>query len=177
MKMKFGHVIVDGPDAVGKSTLAEFVEKIFGFKSVHSDAKSKNDYEYHSDLLHADESKFYDRFMAGEYVYPRIYGRDAKLTISEMEKLMKEIIDTNSLYVIMNTSDTDILIRRLAERKEFHYFKEMSPQVQHFRDFAYIFESYFEKYDNFIYFDINQPDAYDKLYDKVKSFIDSRLNA
>lgn len=167
------HIIVDGPDAVGKSTLADFVKKNWNMESVHSDAKCKNDFDYHSELLDENESMFYDRFMAGEYVYPKLYGRDAKLTISEMTKLFDKIVETNSLYIIMNTTDTDILIKRLVDRKEFNYLKEIQPQVELFRDFAYIFEDYFEKYDNFIYFDINQDNAYDILYDKVTKFVES----
>lgn len=167
------HIIVDGPDAVGKSTLADFVKKNWNMESVHSDAKCKNDFDYHSELLDKNESMFYDRFMAGEYVYPKLYGRDAKLTISEMTKLFDKIVETNSLYIIMNTTDTDILIKRLVDRKEFNYLKEIQPQVELFRDFAYIFEDYFEKYDNFIYFDINQDNAYDILYDKVTKFVES----
>lgn len=166
------HIIVDGPDAVGKSTLAEFVKSKFGLESVHSDGHCKNDFDYHNDLLEAEVPAFYDRFMAGEYVYPRIYGRDAKLTVSEMTKLFDKIIETNSLYIIMNTTDTDILIRRLVERKEFNYLKEIGPQVELFREFAYIFEPYFEKYNNFIYFDINQEDAYDKLYERVANIVE-----
>ena len=167
------HIIVDGPDAVGKSTLADFVKKNWNMESVHSDAKCKNDFDYHSELLDENESMFYDRFMAGEYVYPKLYGRDAKLTISEMTKLFDKIVETNSLYIIMNTTDTDILIKRLVDRKEFNYLKEIQPQVELFRDFAYIFEDYFERYDNFIYFDINQDNAYDILYDKVTKFVES----
>lgn len=167
------HIIVDGPDAVGKSTLADFVKKNWDMESIHSDAKCKNDFDYHSELLDENESMFYDRFMAGEYVYPKLYGRDAKLTVSEMTKLFDKIVETNSLYIIMNTTDTDILIRRLVDRKEFNYLKEIQPQVELFRDFAYIFEEYFEKYDNFMYFDINQENAYDILYDKVTKFVES----
>lgn len=167
------HIIVDGPDAVGKSTLADFVKKNWNMESIHSDAKCKNDFDYHSELLDENESMFYDRFMAGEYVYPKLYGRDAKLTISEMTKLFDKIVETNSLYIIMNTTDTDILIKRLVDRKEFNYLKEIQPQVELFRDFAYVFEDYFEKYDNFIYFDINQDNAYDILYDKVTKFVES----
>lgn len=170
--MSLGHIIVDGPDAVGKSTLGDFLNKKYNIGSVHSDASCKNDFEYHNNLLDCSTSTFYDRFMAGEYVYPKLYNRNAKLTVTEMEKLFNKIIDTNSLYIIMNTSDVDILIRRLAERKEFNYFKEIKPQVQLFKDFAFIFELYFDKYDNFIYFDINQNNAYDRLYELVSNFIE-----
>lgn len=175
MNKKLGHIIVDGPDAIGKSTLGDLIKKLYNFDSVHSDASAKNDFDYHSDLLNNSTSMFYDRFMGGEYVYPKIYGREPKLTVSEMDKLFKQIVDTNSLYIVMNTSDVDILIKRLAERKEFNYFEEMRPQVQLFKEFAYIFEDYFNKYDNFIYCDISKENAYDELYDRVKSFIDSRI--
>lgn len=172
-KSIFGSIIVDGPDAVGKTEFSKFIKQNYGFESVHSDAHCDNDYNYHHKLLTDGGSKFCDRFMAGEYVYPKIYGREPKLNVTEMTKLFDEIVNTNSLYVMMNTSDTDILIRRLAERKEFNYFKEIIPQVNYFREFTYVFEDYFNKYKtNFYIADIAEPDAYDKLYAWAKERID-----
>ena len=169
---KIGHIIVDGPDAVGKTTLSDYICKKYNLETKHSTADDPNDFDYHKNMLMDFNSKFYDRFFAGEYVYPKLYDRKPKLSITEIETLCKLIVETNSLYIIMNTSDVDILIRRLIERKEFNYFKEIGPQVQLFKEFAYIFESFFDKYDNFIYFDINQENAYDKLYEKIDKFIE-----
>lgn len=171
----FGHIIIDGPDAVGKTTLAEFINSKFGFEVVHSDAKSKNDYEYHSNLLKCTQHKFYDRFMAGEFVYPRIYNRPAKLSISEMEKLFDEIVETNSLYIIMTTTDMSIVKQRLIDRGELDYLNEIDEQVSLFGGFAHVFEKYFDKYDNFKWVDISNPSAYDDIYNYAYNYINNNL--
>ncbi len=172
-----GHIIIDGPDAVGKTTLGEFIKDKFGFEIVHSGAENANDYEYHSSLLKDKNHKFYDRFMAGEFVYPRIYGRPAKLTVTEMDKLFDEIEETNSLYIIVNTSNLDIVNERLIARGELDYLDEIKEQTQLFLAFASnIFEERFEnKKPNFKYFDIAKPNAYDDLYRYVEEFIKSNM--
>lgn len=172
-----GHIIIDGPDAVGKTTLGEFIKDKFGFDIVHSGAEDPNDYKYHSDLLKSQEHKVYDRFMAGEFVYPRIYGRPAKLTATEMNKLFDEIVETNSLYIIMNTSNLDIVNERLIARNELDYLNEIKEQTELFTAFAgIIFEERFENHiPNFMYIDISKPDAYDKLYNYVEDFIKSNM--
>lgn len=174
--MSFGHIILDGPDATGKTTFANLIFEKYNMPIIHSDAKCANDYKYHFDLLHDSQSKFYDRFMGGEYVYPKIYNREPKLNISEMDKLFSEIVKTNSLYVVFNSSDVDVLLKRLAERGEYNYFDEIRHQMKLFKEFAYIFESYFTKYENFKYVDVSKPDAYNEIYQYAYDFIDKHRN-
>lgn len=168
----FGHIIVDGPDAVGKTTLANYIKNKYDFNIIHSDATNDNDFNYHHELIYKPEHNFYDRFMAGEYVYPKIYNRKSKLNWSDFTDICNDIIDTNSLYIIINCSNKDILLDRLAKRGEFDYFKEMDEQVDLFRVFAHILEKpFFENYDNFRYVDISEPGSYDYLYKLVDDFI------
>ena len=168
----FGHIIVDGPDAVGKTTLAKYINDKYSFKVVHNGADRKNDYDYYHELITSNNHDFYDRFMAGEFVYPKIYNREPKLSWSDIGYLCDDIINTNSLYIIMNCSNKDILLNRLAERGEFNYFNEIEQQIDLFRSFASILEKpFFEKYDNFRYVDISEPDSYDKLYSIIDEFI------
>ena len=56
----FGHIIVDGPDAVGKTTLAQYINDKYSFKVVHSGADCKNDYDYYHELITSNNHTFYD---------------------------------------------------------------------------------------------------------------------
>ena len=62
-------IIIEGPDATGKSTLAEKVFKKYNMKQIiHSTSKTRNDYYYHADLLDYCEDTVFERFHIGEVV-------------------------------------------------------------------------------------------------------------
>lgn len=176
------HIIIDGPDAVGKTTLAKYINSKFGYEILHNDQDCPNTYEYFHNLLMEDSPLVLDRFIAGEYVYPKIYGREPKISITEMTNICNDIMASDSLYIIMNTGNLDVLNSRLIERNEMNYLDEIKSQVNEFTVFAgHIFEDYFENFahpnEHFIYVDISKPDAYDKLYNTVLEFIQARAGA
>ena len=86
----FGHIIVDGPDAVGKTTLAKYINDKYSFKVVHNGADRKNDYDYYHELITSNNHDFYDRFMAGEFVNPKIYNREPKLRWTDIDYICDE---------------------------------------------------------------------------------------
>ena len=56
------NIIIEGPDATGKTTLAEKIKAKYPFMQyVHSTASTPNDYDYHSYLL-TKCNGIYDRF-------------------------------------------------------------------------------------------------------------------
>ena len=57
---------------------------------IHSSSDTKNDLEYHLDILSNDNTVF-DRCNLGEIVYPAIYGRTPKMTIEEQEYVIEII--------------------------------------------------------------------------------------
>ena len=155
------NVILEGPDATGKTTLAEKLKKKYGMSVHHSTTKTRNDLAYHIDLLDYRTNTVFDRFSVGEYVFPKIYNRPDKLAAEDFTTIDKRIIDNNDMFIIFVCSDLSILNERLIARGEDSYIPEMAEQNRLFTEYANRFKRY--NYKNFYVIDIAQPNAYDKL--------------
>ena len=148
-------------DAVGKSYLCEKLVKKYGLNVIHSTASTSNTYEYHINLLDFHENTFFDRFHTGEIIFPHMYGREPKLTLEEFDKITERIIDNNDLYVIMYSSDPEIIKKRLAERGEDTAW-EIDEQCYRYKEAAKYVKDKFN-YKNFYECDIAEEGAYDRL--------------
>lgn len=107
-------VILEGPDGSGKSTLVRYLQGK-GLDMIHSSSDTKNDLEYHLDILSNDNTVF-DRCNLGEIVYPAIYGRQPKMTIEEQLQFMNYCNIRNIPYIIFYASDFNTLKERLFKR-------------------------------------------------------------
>ena len=133
------NIIIEGPDATGKTTLVEkILAKHPNMTLLHDTGKTKNDKEYYMSLLEKDNYIF-DRFHLSEYIFPQIYGRPAKLTWQDFNEITDGLDARHTYMIIFISSDINILKNRLAERGEYDYFKEIVPQ-----------EELFELYGNYI---------------------------
>lgn len=154
------NVIIEGPDATGKTTLAEKLQKKYNMGYEHLTSSTPNDLKFHIDLLDKD-NMVYDRFMCGELVYPEIYHREPKMTFNEVCKVMNKIVDNNDIFIIMYASDINILKERLIERGEIKYLKEIEQQNNLFQHVIYALDAF--EYKNFIAVDVSNLENYDKL--------------
>ena len=158
------NIILEGPDAVGKTTFAEFLRENFTMDIVHFPSATCQE---HLDALYKDNTIF-DRFHIGELVYPEIYGREPKLDFDEANsKIMRAIVDNNDILIIYITSNLEILKQRLIERGEYNYLDEIEQQNKLFKKYAYVFSAW--EYENMYVIDIAQEGAYDRLTEWVKS--------
>ena len=155
------NVILEGLDAAGKTTLAEKLRDKYGMSILHSTASTRNDLAYHIDLLDYREKTVFDRFHVGEWVYPEVYGRPAKMTLEDFKTVEKRIIDNNDMFIIFITSDMEIINNRLIERGEENYLKEMAAQNRWFKDYVKRFKQY--NYKNFYVIDVAEEGCYDRL--------------
>lgn len=156
------NIILEGPDATGKSTLANSLkEKYHMDKIIHCGADGKNDYNYFIDLLNNNENTIFDRFHIGEMVYPVIYGRDFKLTEEDFRKINNRIIEKNAIVIIFYSSDIDLLKERLVERDEYHYLKEIDQQNKEYLKRMYILNVYEDM--NLKFVDVANENAYSDL--------------
>ena len=94
------NIILSGPDACGKSTLANKLVNKYNMNIIHSTAKTRNDLSYHLDLIDYHDNTVFDRWSVGEMIFPKIYNRDAKLTIDEFHTTLKRVEDNNDIYII-----------------------------------------------------------------------------
>lgn len=157
------NICVSGPDACGKTTLANKMIKQFGVDVIHSTATTSNTKEYHTNLLDYHDNTYFDRFVVGEMIFPKIYGREPKLTEKEFYEVLQRVIDNNDMYIMFVCSDIDILKNRLVERGELDYLKEIEQQCELYNEVADSMRSFFGSYKYFYVIDIAEEDAYDKL--------------
>lgn len=149
-------IYIDGPDASGKSTIAQkFIELYPNWDQIHLDASTPNDYIFHYDCIKRPEFLVYDRFMVSEMIYSIIYKRPCKLNYDRFMELWNDIMLSGSMYIILYTSDTSILRKRLLERGEIDYLLEIEQQNSLFRYWGNMLSSW--KYPNFHLLDIADP--------------------
>ena len=169
------NIIIEGPDATGKTTLAEKIKAKYPFMQyVHSTASTPNDYDYHSNLLAACNG-IYDRFFMGELVYPEIYGRPAKMTVAEARQLMNEIMANNDIFIVMYASNLNTLKERLVARGEVHYLEEIEAQNKLFKYYGEMFNAYL--YKRFFFVDVSKEDCYKNLDKELEEIFENHGNS
>lgn len=165
------NIIIEGPEASGKTTLANFILDHYPyFEYNHATSKTPNDYNYHKELLNKHYS-LCDRFCIGELVYPKIYNREPKLNIGEVYNLFNQCKENNDIFIILYSSDINILKNRLKERGEFNYLDEIEQQNKLFYTYAWNLINY--DYDRYFVVDISKTNAYDNLYKSILEILDN----
>lgn len=156
------NIIVSGMDAVGKSFLCDKLVKKYNLDVIHSTAKTSNTYEYHINLIDYHDNTFFDRFHTGERIFPFIYGREPKLTEEEFDLITERIIDNNDMYIIMFSSDPELIKSRLAERGEDTAW-EIDAQIEKYKEVSSHVLDKYGWYKNLYICDVAVPGAYEKL--------------
>lgn len=105
------NIVLEGPKASGKSTLAQHFISL-GYEYFHSSSETENDLKYHLDLLKGDK-RVIDRFSIGEMIYPSIYNREGKLSLPEF---LTTMINKDTIYVILFASNINDLLERIELR-------------------------------------------------------------
>lgn len=167
-------IYIDGPDATGKSTLTSRYVDSYDSAFRHLDASDPNDYEFHHNLIESPEMTVFDRFMISEVIYSTIYKRPCKLNIDELWTLWNQIMMSQSLYIILYTSDMSILEERLKERGELDYLDEINQQNDLFKYWGRMLNSW--GYENFHLLDIADPDFNTKINTIFADFAAWRSN-
>lgn len=108
-------VIIEGPDGAGKSTLVNYLIKNYNLEMIHSSSDTKNDLEYHLELISKDD-RVLDRANLGEIVYPVLYNREAKMSWDEQIDFMNKCMEEKVIYIIFYSSDFEVLKKRLFGR-------------------------------------------------------------
>lgn len=108
-------MIIEGINGIGKTTFCQELLKLPRFKDykyLHLTAHEDNTYSYYKNLL-KDDKLVLDRGALGELVYSSIYGRKPRITLSEVNKLFKEV----NCYVLW-TNDLDKIVKNLTSKGE-----------------------------------------------------------
>lgn len=162
------NVYIEGPDSTGKTTLAKWICQEYGLEYEHLTSQSPNTLEYHQQLMIRD-GYVYDRFCMGEIIYSKIYGRTPKLTIEDCVRLLEKADEQGDLFIVLLSSDMEILKNRLRERGELNYLDEIDEQMQQYIILSAALQT--TECSCFMVFDI--ADGYENLYNFVRKELDS----
>lgn len=146
------NIVLEGPKASGKSTISNHFRNK-GYEYFHSSASTKNDLDYHLNLLENKKkvNRVIDRFAVGEMIYPVIYDREPKM---DWIKFVLTMMDRNTVYVILYSSDVEILMNRILERGRFTDDEEREMVRKSNEGFELIGKNF--AYSNVLCFDITK---------------------
>ncbi|MEU7022778.1 hypothetical protein ABZ990_19265 [Streptomyces sp. NPDC046203] len=110
-------LVLEGPDGVGKSTLAERLSAQYGFRVVHSprtpdhlDLASR-----YRDILDGPGPILFDRCFVSELVYGPLHRGRSRITWSEALDLAESVISRAGLFVHL-TAPAPVVRQRLLHR-------------------------------------------------------------
>lgn len=115
----YGAIIIEGCDCSGKTTLCKKLQERYTniVSVVHDTYNDPSDYHFYREQARKTNT-IYDRHFIGEYVYPQVYHRQAKLSEFDKIRLCADIDEYNCLVFVLAPSDETIKNRLLAERAD-----------------------------------------------------------
>lgn len=157
-------VCLEGPDGSGKSTLVRYLQEKYNMKMKHSSSETKNDFQYHLDLLKEDNVVL-DRANLGEIVYPAVYNRQKKMNWDEQVDFMNACMDNDVIYIIFYASNFNTLKDRLFKRGDTEQVLNNAEKIN--LAFKILAEEFSELYPNVYALDIskesNQIDFFENI--------------
>lgn len=106
-------IIIDGPDGVGKTTLAKNLQKTFNITSfIHLTKDDPRTFEFYKNMLFKKDAIF-DRSFMSELIYSAVFERKPALTVDEFKEL-HNIAKVNGAIIIICVANTE------RERPIFH---------------------------------------------------------
>lgn len=158
-------VIIEGPDGSGKSTLAKYLEENYNIDIIHSSSETKNDLQYHLDLI-KDDNIVLDRANLGEIVYPIVYNRPAKMTWSDQIDFMNKCLDEDIIYIIFYASNFEDLKERLFKRGDTEQVLQNAEKIN--LTFNMLAKMFSELYNNVFALDISNEKDQIKFFESIE---------
>jgi thymidylate kinase len=123
------HVILEGPDCSGKTTIARFLESEHGYRYHHEGVPASADGDdllrYYTDVLLAQKhSTVFDRFIFGETVYGPILRGEAKITPEHLRLFERVRRARNVISVVCLPSLENVVLPRWRERLDRELIKD-----------------------------------------------------
>jgi hypothetical protein len=102
MKLWTSHIIIEGPDATGKTTLAQKLAICLGWKYHHEGQvpAGKSALAHYRDLLMTEEPTVFDRFHIGEYCYGMVMRNHSGLHRKDYT-LLQRLIRASQTKVVL----------------------------------------------------------------------------
>lgn len=160
-------IILEGPDGIGKSTLADYISKKYDHYIIHSTSQTENTLEYHNKLL-SGNNVILDRANLGEIVYPIIYNREPKMSWIEQMTFM---LTFKGIYIIFYASDFNDLKERLHNRGD---TEEILKNARLINNLYKLLADMFRNFSNVYIIDISKEKDQIKWFEEVLNEINTR---
>lgn len=108
------HVILEGCDGTGKTTLAKLLAEKYGLDICHCTQHDPKDFEFYKQTARK-ENVVWDRHAIGELIYPNVFGRTAEISVEDA-KIILSYARENGGKVLVITADDDVIASRLHKR-------------------------------------------------------------
>lgn len=132
---------------------------------IHSSSETKNDLQYHIDLLKEDNVVL-DRANLGEIVYPAIYNREPKMNWDEQIDFMNECSKIGVIYIIFYASNFETLRERLFKRGDTQQVLDNAEKIN--LAFRILAEEFASLYDNVYALDISKVNDQVEFFENIK---------
>lgn len=131
------NIFLEGPDATGKSNLAERMSKMYDMKiakfSYPKDKKEQfNMYDMYVDFISKTRDSVIDRCWYSEMIYGPIIREGSSISIEQMYQLEQLCADNEGAFIIHCNSPMDKLWKRFKKRGD-DYIKEDFDTVNEIR--------------------------------------------
>lgn len=107
-------IILEGCDGTGKTTLAKILAEKYGLDICHCTQHDAADYDFYRQTLRK-ENVIWDRHTIGELIYPRIFGRQFKIS-PEDARLIVHYAKQEGVKMFVLTDDIEVIMERLNKR-------------------------------------------------------------
>ena len=116
-------IILEGADRTGKSTLAAELKRLTGGEVIHAGKPTQPPlWEYLAPLAdvgpHSDRHVILDRWHWGEWIWPKIFGRESEMTWDLLKTIDKELMSRGAFTIYCHREDYRRWAKELVQYNE-----------------------------------------------------------
>lgn len=123
------NIILEGIDKTGKTTLANLLQKVYGYQIIKCSQPDGDPYiEYLKKLQQVAKSKkpiVFDRFHLGELAYGPVYRKKSRLTIKQLQNIELQAMSLNFEIIYCHDDVKELATRFKTDDEKFANIKDI----------------------------------------------------
>lgn len=112
-------IIVEGPNGVGKTTLCETLKDRYGLEYMKEEKPNEPGFPYYlKKALSYKHDIVFDRYLLGEYVYPKLFNDGRKPLENWEQRAIERVLQVKNTFLIYANVDKPTKLKIFEERGE-----------------------------------------------------------